>query len=353
MDTENLEAPGWDAIDRALAPLYPGQEPKHFGNIIGYALGGPDPIRGISAYKRLEPVPHWHFVTYGFSELYEKESDIMEESGWGFELTMRLKTTADADEPPIWPLNFLQNLARYVFSSGNVFRSGDYLNANGPIEAGTSSLIRSVAFISDPELPPIETPNGHVTFLQVVGITDDEELAAKQWATLKLLGIFGEHLPLLVTDVDRTSLLELDDVKRQWTAGLASDGSNTGYLFVDQLSWEEKPRLLRKPEVKVTLGARQVREVLGLLPYRLPFGKEFTLAGGESKVVLLPASENGYQVDGATLRLQLRPDVVDEIQGMLRAQEGIYGSKRFPGLMLQVKKTFIKDDSGNVAETIG
>ena len=77
--TDDL-APGWDAITAALERLYPGQEPRHYGAARRRRLGGPDPIDGLSAYMRLEPVPHWHIVTYGFSELYEKESDDLEEA---------------------------------------------------------------------------------------------------------------------------------------------------------------------------------------------------------------------------------------------------------------------------------
>ncbi len=63
------DTPGWDAIDAALQPIYGGREPYHVGTVIPFALGGPDPIHGISAYKNTEPAHHLHFVTYGFSEL--------------------------------------------------------------------------------------------------------------------------------------------------------------------------------------------------------------------------------------------------------------------------------------------
>ncbi|MCA3839667.1 MAG: suppressor of fused domain protein, partial [Burkholderia sp.] len=49
-------APGWDAIDGALARLYPGQEPKHYGTLVKWRIGGPDPLDGISVWKRAEPV---------------------------------------------------------------------------------------------------------------------------------------------------------------------------------------------------------------------------------------------------------------------------------------------------------
>src|SRR5262245_34756174 len=96
------EAPGWGAIDRALA--------QHYGTILCYALGGDDPLQGISAYLSEEGRPHWHYVTYGYSELYDKESDNPDESGWGFEMTFRLARRANRKKTPVWPMNFLQNL---------------------------------------------------------------------------------------------------------------------------------------------------------------------------------------------------------------------------------------------------
>ncbi len=353
MEPEDLQAPGWEAIDNALTPLYAGQEPKHYGTLISYELGGPDPLRGISAYKRLEPVPHWHFITYGFTELFQKESEDKEVSGWGFELTTRLKTETDAEEPPVWTLNFLQNLARYVFSTGNVFQNGDYMSANGPIASETNTLIRSVAFTHDPELPPIETLNGRVEFLQIVGITDDEELAIKQWKTLKVLEIFKEHLPLLVTDLDRASLLENKAVLEKISAGASTEGSNTSHVFVDQLAWVERKNFLREPEIDITFGARLVKEIIGLLSHRLPFGKEFGLIGDEFEVTFLHGVENRYQIAGNSLRLEVTPDTLAEIQAVLKQQEGIYSLSTFSGVVLQVKKTHIKDHSGKIVETIG
>jgi suppressor of fused-like protein len=353
MESNDLQARGWNAIDAALAPLYAGQTPTHFGTLVSYDLGGPDPIRGISAYRRHDPVPHWHFITYGFSELYDKESEDPDVSGWGFELTMRVTTEPDAAEPPYWVLNFLQNLARYVFETGNAFADGDYMNANGPIASETTTRLRSTVFTHDPELPPIQTPNGRVEFLQVVGVTDDEELAFKQWRPLKVLDVFREHLPVLVTDLDRASLLEKADVREKLSAGTAADGSYTGYAFVNQLAWEEKNRFLRKPEIHITLDAQPVDEILSLLPYRLPFNREFGLVGDGVGVVFFPGAENGHSVDGTTLRLDIRPDTLSEIQSVLKPREGTYRLNTFKGLTVSVKKTEIKDPHGNVLTTIG
>ena len=39
-------------------------------------------------------------------------------SGYGFEITFRLKREVDETAPPTWPAELMQSLARYVFQSG-------------------------------------------------------------------------------------------------------------------------------------------------------------------------------------------------------------------------------------------
>ncbi|WP_125775814.1 suppressor of fused domain protein [Antribacter gilvus] len=199
------EAPGWTAIDAALTQIYGRTPPQHWATLLSWRLGGPDPLDGVSAYAREMPVPHWHYVTYGFSELSENA----EESGWGFELTFRLTRSADETEAPVWPANLLQNLARYVFGSGNGFGQGHYIDANGPIAADRpDSQVRALAFTEDPELRTIATPHGRVVFLQVVGLTSEEHAtAATAGDAAAILDLLATRYPLLITDIDRSSLL--------------------------------------------------------------------------------------------------------------------------------------------------
>ena len=48
MELGDLQSPGWEAIDGALAPRYAGQEPKHYGTLISYELGGPATIVAVT-----------------------------------------------------------------------------------------------------------------------------------------------------------------------------------------------------------------------------------------------------------------------------------------------------------------
>ena len=73
MNNEEVVMDGWNAITEAFEAIYPGQDkPKHYGVLIPWSLGGNDPLDGISIYDAGD---YWHFVTYGLSELYEKESE--------------------------------------------------------------------------------------------------------------------------------------------------------------------------------------------------------------------------------------------------------------------------------------
>jgi len=197
-DDDEDDAPGWSAIDASLAALYGDQEPQHMGTVLSYQLGGRDPLDGISAYYREHPVPHWHYVTYGFSELYDKEQEDENVSGFGFELTFRLRTATGATEAPTWVFSLLQNLARYVFKTGNAFKPGETMPANGPIALDTDTRIWSMAMTSDPELPALQTPNGHLEFIQVVGLTVEEASAATQWSAQHLLDTLLPHMPLWI-----------------------------------------------------------------------------------------------------------------------------------------------------------
>ncbi|HEY9101756.1 suppressor of fused domain protein [Chitinimonas sp.] len=352
-EDEDVGAAGWEAIDAALHPLYGDQQPAHYGTVLSYRLGGQDPLQGISVYKREEPVRHWHYITYGFSELYDKESEDPAISGWGFELTFRLRVDAFEAQPPTWPLNFLQNLARYVFQSGRVFNEGDYMNANGPIAVDEDTALVAIAFVQDPELSAIDTPNGALRFLQVVGVTEDESFAQKQWNTLGVMEVFAPHMPLYATDLKRQSLMQIESVRQQVQAGAEREGSNTGYLLVDQLACELSKAESDTQAVKLTLGAAQVPTVLSLLPYRLRFKNHFGLIGKGIQVWLKSAERCDVAQNDEEISIFLSDEVVDAICTTLPAKQGTYQFAAWDGLSIEVKPTYIRDQDGNVVNTVG
>jgi len=350
-DDEDV-AHGWDAIDASLAGLYGEQAPHHVGTLLPYRLGGPDPLDGISVYRRALPVPHWHYVTYGCTELYEKESDDPDTSGYGFELTFRLWATEAETTAPTWVFALLQNLARYVFKTGNVFKPGDWMSANGPIALDTDTQLCSLGFVADPELAPVESHNGKFAFIQAVGLTVEEERAAKGWQTAQLLQVLLPHMPLWITDLHRSSLLDIDDVAAQVKAGAESDGSSSGFLFTDVLAVQQRKRLLRAPVAEITLGARQVEELGTLLALRIPFDRPFLLSSPAWRLVFKPALQCAWRIDGDTMTVTMTPDCARAFTRAVQPRKGPYLLPGLPSLTWHVQPTLIRNANGEVVDKI-
>ena len=355
LDNENAAA-GWDAIDEALRKVYGDVEPLHFGTIVSYQLGGPDPLDGISVYRSEEPVPHWHVVTYGFSDLYgegDEEGGEGDVSGYGFELSFRLARGAGDEEPPAWPLNFLQNLARYVFKSGHTFDEGHHMDLNGPIALERETQIRAIAFRVDPVLGIIATPHGTVTFLQVAGITTDELRAKKLWQGAPFLEILETHVPRLVTDLGRSSILELPGVAEHIRVRTRAEGSATGLLYVDAVRWKESGGWLRKKELTITLGANLARDFGSYLAGRTPFGESLMIHGGNKPLLFRPGDSVRWEEDEEGLEILLPAAAAREMETAVPPRVGTYRLAAAPGLVFEIEKSYIRDQDGNVVETIG
>jgi len=204
------DAVGWLSIDATLDKVYGGIEPRHYGPLCGlhYSIGGTDPIDGASIYDSAKQEPHRHIISYGMSELYyNQEKAGGEFSKWGFELSFRLKPYAGDAGDPLWAVQMMNNLARYVYQSGKWFEENHFIPANGPIRLETETNITGIVFTLDPELGKISTPHGEVSFLQMVGITSEEVERIKQNPTTVEVQQLIEELkrsnPLLITDLER------------------------------------------------------------------------------------------------------------------------------------------------------
>ena len=200
------ETSGWDTITQAMLALYPGQtDPIHYAPVLSYRLGGNDPLDGISIY---DGGSYYHFVTYGFSELYEKESQHAAYSGLGFELTLKLKKDGirkrDKEYKNI--CGILQTLARMSFEDGDIFSPEEYIYTGQTtgIDADGSSQITGFLTMED-ALSTMDTPNGKVQFVQLVGATDAELKALVGGNTT--VSALLEKLPDGLTDYTRDSIL--------------------------------------------------------------------------------------------------------------------------------------------------
>ncbi|XP_062852085.1 suppressor of fused homolog isoform X1 [Trichomycterus rosablanca] len=257
----SLFPPGLQAIYSECRRLYPDQpNPLQVTAIVKYWLCGPDPLDYISMYRNmgcaaLDVQEHWHYVSLGLSDLYG-DNRVHEftgqegPSGFGFELTLRLKREPGETAPPTWPAELMQGLARYVFQSENTFCSGDHISWHSPLD-NSESRIQHMLLTEDPQMQPVQTPFGHVNFLQIVGVCTEELQAAQQWngqGILDLLrGVRVAGGPWLITDMRRgETIFDIDPHLQQERVdkGIETDGSNLSGVSA-KCAWDD---LSRPPE---------------------------------------------------------------------------------------------------------
>lgn len=211
---EIIDTAGFDAIENRFKKLYPKQDELHFHTQLSSRLGGDDPLDGISIFRG---DGYYHFVTFGFSELYEKESDDMEYSGYGFELTFKLKMNEeqkkrkkkdlDAKDKELKNIcSIFQELARYVFGTGEIFQANEYIwtGQKEGIDANKKSKI--TGFVTTMDIAgEISTQNGKVQFIELVGATD-KELKSIDSGKLKVEELL-KKLKTDVTDYNRKEIV--------------------------------------------------------------------------------------------------------------------------------------------------
>jgi hypothetical protein len=346
MSDEDEES-GFDAIRATTRRLHGDQEPRHWGTLIPWALGGPDPLDGIDCYEEPES---WHYVSFGMSDLSGTIEGTEGRSGYGFELTFRLARRRGEKSPPMWPAALLQQLARYVFNTGNAFSVGDHLDLGEPLGGMPDSCVRGVVFADDASLPAIETPNGSVAFIQAFGVTADELDAVCDWQCDAFVALVREREPSLVTHTSRPSFREDPAFEARVQAGIDRDGSSYGLAIIEQLDWER-----RADQLSLTLGAIAVPDLKRALRGRIPFGRPFRFVGPEGVVVLWPEgmADLTRPEEDATLTIDLTPDMAAAIREGVDAERGLYRFREVPGLEVVVLPTEIRGENGDVVEVLG
>jgi len=245
---DDICVPGWDAITEECEKTYPNQKnPKHYGTLISWNLGGNDPLEGISIYDGGD---YWHFVTYGLSELRQKRSSNKEISGYGMEFTFKLKKDNYEDEEAEIKgiCGILQHIARITFTKGEIFNEYEYLYTGQTegIDTKMKSNITGFITIPDPNFKTINTPNGKVNFVEFIGVTN-AELKAILNKEIKVKDLY-EKLGTDITNYNRNSVVlsNQDSITKQNVENINSnfdfskvlnDIDVNEYIKSGQLKW--------------------------------------------------------------------------------------------------------------------
>lgn len=360
-------APGWAAIQDACDELYPNQpDPVQWSPQLPPGLGS-DVLSAVSIYRAEHPAWHYHYVTFGLSELFEPKDaapaadgeaaddgadpDAEErESGFGFELTFRLLDPSAADpraKVPAWPISLLNNLAKYVFRSGATFAPGHHMDTRGPIKLGDPTRLNALAFVADPTLGTISTPNGKVAFVQALGITTREQKAGMRWNMSSFLDLFAHRYPDWLTVLERDDMMDDPDFVKIVEERSSAEGSSNGMLHLKHVA-----TTLEGEQLIVEIGASAVDDIVALLPRRIPHGNWLMLQSPE-QVVMVSSGKNGTRQSDGGWRISMDGTTSIDLAEALKPVRGDYQVEALPGVTWRVVPSPIVDAKGNVVETIG
>jgi hypothetical protein len=302
-----------------LSQVYPRQRPVTFQ----YGT-----LARVEVFRH--PSEHWHYVTYGLSELEHKQTCDPEWSGFGFELSYRLKS--DSHRAPSWPARLLDTLAEYVFDTGNRFELGDTMNIVELMAAAQPTRLSSAIFTCDPVLDWVETANGRLQFVQVVGLTSDELETCRTWQSERFLDVLGAHNPLLVADLNRWSILSDPDVAADVAAAVERDGSSQASLLVDECSVSQHPG----GDWQIRLSVDAVRMLPRMWLHRFRHGRPFAVVGPSASVQFTPGELVTVSGEPSRMEVCLSARVAEKLQQALPPEAGTYRLDVLPEIVFMV-----------------
>ncbi|CAF4757579.1 unnamed protein product [Rotaria sp. Silwood1] len=256
-EANNRSYVGIDAIVQTCSKIYPDQlNPTQAASVVKYWLGGSECLDYISIYHNQgnETSPtHWHYVTFGFSDLHgdgrvhkvPSKDEINPISGYGFELTFRLRKPSEisnsVQDIPLWPCKLLQYLAKYVFKTGTQFHAGHHIPFGHVLpnlySSNGDTRIHDLLITNDRQLKSFRTNLGSVEFLQLVGCFENELEAAQECNVAQIIDLFSTHRKtggyLLVTDMTRQeSVFDIiPNAKQMIREKIEKEGSQLGRVL--------------------------------------------------------------------------------------------------------------------------
>ncbi len=176
---------GKDAIENEVERVHPFRwNVRYYRPELTWEEGGTEPLEYISIH---EEDGYFHFITYGLTELYNKESKDQTKSGFGMELTFKLKTGEYKDQAAERREQFniiklLQNFAKYIIQENSIVKpyedtylvNGSSSRKNIGIDIAGKSNIVAFITVPDKDLQSLDTPYGRVDFIALIGITKKE-----------------------------------------------------------------------------------------------------------------------------------------------------------------------------------
>ncbi len=277
----------FDALEASILAAYPDAELQFAGGVDSRTY----PLNGVVFARLTEPVPHWLIVSQGFTDLWDKETDEPDVSGWGFELTCRTPApTEDLDFG--WVLHWMQHIADYLAESSSMIEAGHHMPMAEPRHDADLS---SIVFVEDIALQPTMSRHGAFGFLQMVAVNPVELASLQAWHSESFVDLMKERDPLLLADHNRPSFMAEASFAQTVEAGIVRDGSSVGAMVGVEIWWTAEDDELHLHVSEAAFGV-----IRHAVQHRLSHDNPMLLFGDparENSVVVLEPGDGTWRAE--------------------------------------------------------
>lgn len=110
---------------------------------------------------------------------------------------------------------------------------------------------------------------------------------------------------------------------------------------------------MNKKPAKLLIGAKQAAIIGKLVQGRTLKRKELTLVGSEVRIVIQSSDHTSYETIEDGVQLFVDDRTAAELSAKLEPKAGVIELVSMQDIVVQIEKTEIKDQEGNVVEVIG
>jgi suppressor of fused-like protein len=327
---------GREALDAHLASHYPGLEPWSFWRNDS-SRKRTSSVHTVLVLGASEP-EHWVYLSVSHRFAERSLSGRPSPPNAGSELTLRLPRRPGEFMPPPWPMNVLSWLSDFALDAGSHLTPGQVVALSGLPMKLLGTALTSVLLAVDPILGELEAANGHTRFLQVVGITEDEQEAIHWWGPDSFLQLLTEGEPLRLWLPERRSILEDPRMARRMREDLERDGSSIIMEFMPGLHLRCSDG--EQPTLELRIDAREAFVFARALRTRTRHHRPFLVRTREVSLQLLPALEGergeflADEGQGRQPCLIIPPQRIDDLLQSFEGPSGTYSWPWFPGLVV-------------------
>ena len=262
--------------------------------------------------------PHWHLLTQGLSSR-------------GYELSLRVQKEKDEYAAPAWAVSLLSTLINRATAGQLAADTNQVMVLAQGVAPGTDSDLFGVVFTADPEAPALVSAHQRVPILLAVPVTRDEARAVREWSPTGLVEVLGKVDPLLISLLDRPSLLQSPRARVLIEQRMEKEGSSLSTMTATTSQASKAGEL-----ITWRLSVDGVGTLCSLLKGRIAHQRPFSVVSGASRVEVMNGDPAVCEFSRRQLTLKLTLVAARQMRSLLRSTPGTYTFDQLANFALTV-----------------